>query len=103
MRGWLIAAAIIMLPALSANAQQSVVTPAQPSWIADVRTGCRVWNADPRPKETIIWSGRCEDGLAQGHGVLQWFQDNHPAQRSEGEWKDGQMNGHGDSTDANGD
>src|SRR5438552_2455362 len=70
----------------------------QLGWLADPRTGCRVWNPYPEPNETITWSGQCQNGFAQGHGVLQWFQDNRPSGRSEGEWRDGKRNGHGVST-----
>ncbi len=69
----------------------------QPGWIADARTDCRVWNRnpEPNPKTTINWSGACANGLAQGHGVLQWFVDGKPDQRYEGEYRDGTFNGHG--------
>ena len=71
--------------------------PPQPGWIADARTGCRVWNPTPQPdpKTTIGWSGACANGRAQGHGVLQWFVAGEPDQRFEGELRDGKENGRG--------
>ncbi len=74
----------------------------QPGWIADATTGCRVWNLNPEPKETISWSGACLDGLAQGQGVLQWFKDGQANGRFEGEFLDGRRNGRGVFTWANG-
>jgi hypothetical protein len=63
--------------------------------IADPHTGCRVVNANPRPNESIAWSGGCENGFAQGPGVLRWFENGRPGERYDGEMRDGQMDGHG--------
>src|SRR5260221_11874629 len=91
-------AALLLMVSLPAAAQ----TP-QPGWIADARSGCRVWNSDPQPTESITWSGACQNGLAQGRGVVQWFQDNKPTERSEGEFRDGKNNGRGVLTSTKGD
>ena len=48
---------IFLLATLPAIAQT-----VQPEWIADPRTGCRVWNDRPQPNETIVWSGAQWDG-----------------------------------------
>ena len=37
--------------------------------------GCLIWNEDPKPDETITWSGACEGGLANGEGVLKYTSD----------------------------
>ena len=70
---------------------------AQPKeeWIADPKTGCKVWDQSPLPKETITWSGACRDGLATGRGVVQWYLDGKPGERDEVEMANGKMNGHG--------
>jgi hypothetical protein len=68
---------------------------AESGWISDPRTGCRVTNANPQPNEAITWSGGCENGFAKGQGVLQWFENGRPAERYEGELRNGQMDGHG--------
>ena len=86
MRVFTLLAAILPLAAAQA---------AQPDWITDAATGCRVWDPSPAPNETFTWSGTCRDGTAQGHGVLQWFQDGKPASRDEGELRDGKLNGQG--------
>jgi len=80
--------AIPILLAVSFHAQS-----AQPNWIADSRTGCKVWNASPQPNESVSWSGDCKNGLAQGSGVLQWFINGKPDSRDEGEFKDGKLHG----------
>jgi hypothetical protein len=73
-----------------------------PGWIADARTGCRVWNASPQPNETIRWEGPCVAGLAHGRGVLQWYENDRPTERSEGEYREGRQNGHATVTFSNG-
>ncbi|MFI5002702.1 MAG: hypothetical protein ACHQK9_22680 [Reyranellales bacterium] len=72
-----------------------VAAPGTPGWIADGTTGCRVWDAHPEPGETISWTGACQDNLAQGRGVLQWFLNGKSAARYEGEYRDGKLNGQG--------
>src|SRR5260370_36486032 len=89
--------AILLVVSAAATAQT-----AQPGWIADSRSGCRVWNPFPKQKESITWSGACQNGLAQGRGILQWLWDNQPGSRYEGELRDGKFNGRGVFTDANG-
>jgi hypothetical protein len=73
-----------------------------PGWIADAQSGCRVWNALPRPDENVTWSGGCADGIASGQGVLQWFTSGQPADRYEGTYRNGQENGRGVFLWANG-
>lgn len=66
-----------------------------PGWIADPGTGCRVWNPNPKPGETIAWNGPCENGLAHGRGTLQWFESGRPTDRYDGDYRDGRVNGRG--------
>jgi hypothetical protein len=75
---------------------------AEPGWIADPSSGCKVWDLVPEPNEAIKWSGGCAGGLANGSGVLQWFIDGKPVDHAEGEWRDGKRNGHGVYTTAKG-
>ena len=75
---------------------------AEPGWIADSRSGCRVWNPDPGKNETITWSGDCKGGLAQGKGSLQWFHDGRLIESDEGTWRDGKRTGHEIMTWGNG-
>jgi hypothetical protein len=97
MSGRAVLAAGLMLVCASAFGQTR-----QPGWIADARTGCRVWDANPQPGETVDWSGVCHNGVAQGRGVLRWFQNGKPVALAEGWWRSGKMHGHGVVTLANG-
>ena len=67
----------------------------QGAFIADGNTGCKVWNPNPKSVETIVWSGSCVNGLAQGHGKLQWLQNGKIYETDEGEWSAGRQVGHG--------
>ena len=93
-----IVAAVLMLS--TADAQQQ--KPLEPDWITD-KNGCRVWNGNPQPNETITWSGACLNGVASGLGVLQSYLNGKPRDRYEGELRDGRNNGHGVYVWANGD
>jgi hypothetical protein len=73
-----------------------------PGWIADSKTGCKVWNPAPQARETIRWSGTCEGGYAQGRGTLQWFENGRAGDRYVGEYQAGKRNGHGVVTMSNG-
>src|SRR5690348_2060240 len=43
-------------------------------WMADLRTGCRVWNEVPQPDEKVTWSGPCgPDGVATGFGIREFL------------------------------
>ncbi len=66
-----------------------------PGFTSDPKSGCRVYNADPGPGETIVWYGDCRDGLAQGKGVLQWYEGGMSADRYEGDYQGGRAEGHG--------
>jgi hypothetical protein len=32
-------------------------------FVADAKSGCKVWNPHPQPDETVNWSGGCVNGL----------------------------------------
>ncbi len=67
-------------------------------WIADTKTGCKVWNPRPAPGETVTWAGACKDGLAEGKGALEWRQGGNSHERDEGEWRAGRQMGEGAQT-----
>lgn len=48
---------------------------ADPNWPSDEQTGCKVWNPDPQPNESISWSGDCVDGKAHGNGILRFYEN----------------------------
>lgn len=75
----------------AAQAQQQ-----KAGWIADPKSGCKVWNQDPVPNEFISWSGPCAGGIANGHGALQWHAPGgKPTDRYVGELGNGRENGQG--------
>lgn len=65
-------------------------------WLADLKTGCKLWNNFPQGRnESVQWSGACDtDGLATGSGVATWSnQYGFPYETDEGEWEKGKLNG----------
>jgi hypothetical protein len=88
--------ALALAGALLAGLPAAAQTPSQaPGWIADGRTGCRIWNQAPKPNQSVSWSGGCQNRLAQGRGVLQWFLNGKPHDRYDGELVSGKYDGHG--------
>jgi hypothetical protein len=73
------------------------------NWIADPKSGCKVWEVNPVPNAAISWSGGCTNGFAQGRGALQWFENGKPSDRYEGGMASGKINGRGVFTGADGD
>lgn len=71
------------------------------NWIVD-KAGCKVANPFPQPGESITWSGKCKDGLADGEGLLQWFVDGKAADTYEGTLQGGWAEGKGTLTRAEG-
>lgn len=66
--------------------------------IADPATGCKVENNHPMPKQSISWSGKCENGMANGVGTLQWLGAGKLIKLYEGSMKDGIASGYGTLT-----
>ena len=64
-------------------------------WVVDGKTGCKVRDDAPDPAEKITWSGKCEDGMAEGSGTLQFYIGDKPAARYEGEMRNGRADGQG--------
>jgi len=60
-------------------------------WIADAKSGCRVWDPNPQLEESVTWSGACANGRAEGHGVVQWSKRDFPYETDQGEWHDGRQ------------
>lgn len=87
----------LIAPALAQNQSGK-----PPGWISDSKTGCKVWNPAPQARETIHWSGGCQDGYAQGKGTLEWFENGKAGDRYVGEYQGGKRNGHGVVTMSNG-
>jgi hypothetical protein len=67
---------------------------AEAGWIKDSK-GCKISNPNPKPKESVTWSGPCPKGIADGTGVLQFSVDGKEGARYEGDLKQGVMSGRG--------
>jgi hypothetical protein len=67
-------------------------------WIRDDATGCWAANPAPEPLETISWSGRCDNMLLSGPGILSWYLDGKLIGRDEGNFVRGELSGHGKIT-----
>lgn len=62
------------------------------NWIADAR-GCKVENPQPKPNETITWSGACINGKAEGPGVYEEFRDGKKVVTIRGQLRNGRTYG----------
>ena len=49
----------------------------------------------PQNGESIRWSGACENMLITGQGVLTWYENGRISGRDEGQFKNGELSGHG--------
>jgi hypothetical protein len=98
-------AAMLAMPAFAqTSAMPDAGRPSGPptGWVADGKTGCKIWDAVPDPEEKISWSGECVDGMAEGKGTLQFFIGSTPAARYEGDMRNGRADGHGTHVDPDG-
>lgn len=88
---------IAVLGSLSAAALAFPASAHQPedAWVADSRTGCKLWGYAPQPDRTVTWSGSCPDGYASGRGVAVWSIDGKPLERYEGDMLGGTYQGKG--------
>jgi len=73
----------------------ALAQPLAGGFVADPKSGCKVWNPHPQPNETFNWSGGCVKGLAQGPGSLQWLNNGKPYEKDHGEWNEGRQFGRG--------
>jgi MORN repeat len=91
-------------PTRSPSSAPDAERPSGPTtgWLADAKTGCKIWEGAPDPDEKISWSGECADGMAEGKGILQFFIGNDPAARYEGDLRNGRADGQGIRIDPDG-
>ncbi|HTR83887.1 MAG TPA: hypothetical protein VMI56_05385 [Reyranella sp.] len=99
MRPWTIAIVLMaMAPCASAQTGQKssgADRTGLSTWAVDPRTGCKVFNLNPDPGDGVTWSGACQNGLAEGHGVAQWTLNGQPGDRYEGDYHVGKEHGYG--------
>ncbi|KAA0593129.1 hypothetical protein J2848_005227 [Azospirillum lipoferum] len=60
---------------------------------SDLTGGCRVRDQDPGTRKRFRWAGKCQDGFAQGSGVLEWTINGRLAGWAEGTLVAGQLEG----------
>jgi len=72
--------------------EHSDTTPEQGRWHMDA-SGCKVWNPAPEPNETVVWSGACQNGFAQGRGTETWFSNGKPGNVITGTMVSGRFSG----------
>jgi len=65
------------------------------NYSVDEKSGCKVWNPNPKAAETIVWAGPCVSGLAHGQGRLQWLENGQIYETDEGIWSMGRQDGKG--------
>lgn len=82
----------------------SLITPlcGQITLTTDSTSGCKVFNPDPRPNQTISWKGGCKNGLADGDGTLIWYTDGKETVRIIAPFLNGRPNGKGKNKLMNG-
>ena len=82
----------------------SLFVPANAAGIyqTEPRTGCRMWNPEPEPKDSFSWNGECKDGYLEGFGIAQYFADGNPVGKYEGNFVKGKRSGKGVATWTNG-
>jgi hypothetical protein len=102
MGGFLCTATLAAILGVAAQAAAQTDSGMPPAWIADSRTGCKIWDPAPEPGESVQWSGGCKDGFADGQGTMQWLEKGKPGDRYEGDYRRGKRNGYGVVTFGNG-
>ncbi len=57
------------------------------------RPGCYLWNPAPQENVTVTWTRGCSNGLAQGSGQINWYQNGDLIETTETRLREGQLNG----------
>jgi len=50
---------------------------AEGDWIADAKSGCKVWRPFSVPNQSITWLGECKNGKANGKGTLTGYENDN--------------------------
>ena len=64
-------------------------------WLLDTRSGCRMWDWHPDPKDRAVWSGTCLGGKKEGRGTVLWSEHGQAIDRFEGTFRKGKREGFG--------
>lgn len=78
----------------SSNVVTAAAAEAPRHWAADTSNGCKIWSPEPIANEVSVrWSGRCENGLAQGPGTVRWLSNNKQVAELTGTMEQGKVRG----------
>ena len=55
---------------------------------------CYIWNPNFKSDRTVVWTGECSNGFAQGEGTLEWFLEDGKKYQEIGVLRDGKRQGH---------
>lgn len=67
-------------------------------WTADPHSLCQVWDPNPQIDESVVWSGSCANGRADGPGTVRWLKGGKTIETDKGDWRDGRQTGKGVQT-----
>lgn len=65
------------------------------AYIKDLNTGCKVWDENYSPQDSISWKGTCKGNFAEGSGRLIWYENGKETARYLGIMQKGKPNGRG--------
>lgn len=60
-----------------------------PVYIEAEQTGCKIWNENPKPNESVVWTGICKDGYGFNFGYVIWKQNGQVVQIYEAQLREG--------------
>ena len=58
-------------------------------------SGCRIWDYNYSPKDSIVWKGDCIKGYGNGFGTATWSRNSKEVGKYIGYLKKGKLNGQG--------
>lgn len=71
-------------------------------WIADERTGCKIWARNVEPGDGVVWNGGCQNGLAEGRATYEFTFNGKANWKGEAEFRGGRRFGRGSAVNADG-
>jgi len=75
---------------------------AEDGWIADEKSGCKLWARNVEPGDSVIWNGGCKNGLAEGRATYQFMSNGKWIWKGEAEFHEGKREGRGSAVNADG-
>ncbi len=65
------------------------------AFATDKKTGCRVVSSGGSDRDSVSWEGPCKKKLAEGNGILKWYENGSEISRYTGYMHEGLPNGQG--------